>query len=77
MTSAVTLKEIERIFEVIDRLGLSRERVVIPLRSAVAGCVRRLPDGRFEIVVDCAVGFETWLAGLASELRAYGFGEDA
>jgi len=30
----------ERIFEVIDRLGLSRERVVIPLRPAVPGAVR-------------------------------------
>jgi hypothetical protein len=28
---AVTLAEIERIFEVLDRLGISREAVVIPL----------------------------------------------
>ncbi len=77
MTATVTLTEIERIFEVIDRLGLSRERVVIPLRPAVPGRVRRLPDGRFELVVDGAVSFETWLDGLAGELRAYGFGEDA
>lgn len=77
MTAAVTLKEIERIFEVIDRIGLSRERVVIPLRPALPGGVRRLPDGRFEIVVDAAEAFETWLAGLATELRVHGFGEDA
>ena len=77
MTAAVTLKEIERIFEVIDRRGLSRERVVIPLRPAVPGGVRQLPDGRFEIVVDGALPFEAWLEGLATELRGYGFGEDA
>ena len=76
MTAAVTLKDIERIFEVTDPLGLSRERVVIPLRPAVPGGVRRLPDGRFEIVVDGAVPFEAWLDGLANDLRVYGFGED-
>jgi len=76
MTAAVTLKEIERIFEVLDRLGLSRERVVIPLRPAVPGGVRRLPDGRVELTVDGALPFETWLEGLASELRMYGCDED-
>jgi len=76
MTAAVTLKVIERIFEVIDRLGLSRERVVISLRPAVPGWVRRVADGRFEIVGDGAVPFETWVEGLASELRVHGFGED-
>ena len=35
--TAVTLKEIERIFEILDRLGISREAVVIPLRPTHPG----------------------------------------
>ena len=40
---AVTMREIERIFEVTDRLGIHREQLVIPLgaapsRAACAGC---------------------------------------
>src|SRR5207244_728970 len=37
--AAVTLAEIERIFAILDRLGLSREAVVIPLRPAHPGGV--------------------------------------
>ena len=42
---AVTLAEIERIFEVLARLDISREAVIIPLRPAHPGGVRRLPNG--------------------------------
>jgi hypothetical protein len=31
---AITLKEIEAIFTITDELGLSRETLVIPLRTA-------------------------------------------
>ena len=50
--TAVTLPVIERIFEVLERLGISREAVVIPLKPASPGTVRKLPNGKFEIVVD-------------------------
>lgn len=33
VSSAVTLKDIEKIFAVLERVGISREAVVIPLRS--------------------------------------------
>jgi hypothetical protein len=49
--TAVTLTEIEKIFGVLERLGISREAVIIPLRPAAPGSVRRLPNGKFEIVV--------------------------
>ena len=41
--AAVRLAEIERIFEILDRLGISREAVVIPLRPVHPGAVRVLP----------------------------------
>jgi hypothetical protein len=70
----VTLKEIERIFEITDALGLSREALVIPLRPRYPGSVRRLPNGNYEIVVDAQADFDQWLnwlrSRLSEELRA-------
>jgi hypothetical protein len=68
--SAVTLHEIEKVFTVLERLGISREAVVIPLRPAVPGSVRRLPNGKFEIIVDAAVPLDDWLPILEEQLRA-------
>ncbi len=62
---AVTLKEIERIFEVIERFDISREAVVIPLRPASPGRVELLKNGKLEIVVDSEQPFEEYLAALA------------
>ncbi len=66
MLDAVTFAEISRIFEVTDKLGLHRESVVIPLMSRQPGRVRRLPNGKIEIVVD--KDFDAWLQGLEDAL---------
>ena len=68
MLEAVTIREIERIFEVTDRLGIHRESLVIPLRPRPGGGVRRMAGGKLELVADTA-DFEAWLAGLEPELR--------
>jgi hypothetical protein len=68
--TAVTLPVIERVFEVLDRLGISREAVVIPLRPASPGTVRKLPSGKFEIVVDADTPLDAWLPELERRLRA-------
>ena len=68
MLEAVTMREIQRIFEVTDRMGIHREQVVIPLLPRHPGRVRRMPGGKLEIVVD-SEDFETWLAGLEDALR--------
>ena len=70
MLKAVTLKEIERIFEILDRHDISREAVVIPLKPASPGTVRKLPNGKFEIVVDADTPLDTWLPELEQRLRA-------
>ena len=61
---AITLAEIERIFAILDRLGISREAVVIPLRPVHPGGVRILPNGKLEIRVESEVPFDTWLPEL-------------
>jgi len=70
MLSVVTLDEIEKIFTVLERLGISREAVVIPLRPGAPGSVRRLPNGRFEILVDAQVPIDDWLPVVERELRS-------
>jgi len=70
MLKEVTLREIEAIFAVTDALGISRESLVIPLAPRRPGRVRRMPDGRIEIVVDAERDFAEFVAGLEGELRA-------
>jgi hypothetical protein len=66
---AIGLREIEKIFAVTDALGLSREAVVIPLRTATPGGLRILPNRKLEIVVNGGIGFEKWLSALEGEIR--------
>ena len=70
MPKAVTLKEIEKVFAVLEPLGISREAVIIPLRPEHPGRLRRLPSGKLEIIVERDVGeFEAWLTNLARQVR--------
>ena len=69
MLKAVTLKEIERIFAVIDPMGISREAVEIPLRTEDPGRVSILKNGKLEIVVERDGDFEDWIKGLEAQIR--------
>ena len=69
MLEAVTMREIQRIFEVTDRLGIHREQVVIPLLPRHPGRVRKMPGGKLEIVVD-SNDFEAWIGRLEENLRS-------
>jgi len=66
---AIGLGEIERIFEVLERLGISREAVVIPLRPEHPGRIRTLPNGKVEIVVESEGTLTDWLPVLEGLLR--------
>ena len=68
MLKEVTQREIERIFAVTDPLGISREALVIPLLPRPGGRLRRMPNGKIEIVVDAA-DFEGFVARLPGELE--------
>lgn len=69
MLQAVGMNEINKIFEVIDALGIHREAVVIPLGPAKSR-VRRLPSGKLEIIVDAEKPFDEWLQELPDLIRA-------
>jgi hypothetical protein len=68
--TAVTLREIERVFAILDRLGVSREAVVIPLRPVHPGTLRVLPNGKLEIQIESETPFEAWLPELERMIRA-------
>lgn len=68
MLKAVTMKEIERIFEVLDAMNISREAVVIPLRPENPGRVSIMKDGKLEIVVERDGEFEDWVSGLRAQI---------
>ncbi|MBF6560948.1 MAG: hypothetical protein IVW56_11710 [Candidatus Binataceae bacterium] len=70
MLKAVGLKEIEAIFSITDALGISREALVIPLRTEVPGRLKLLGDGKLEIVVDRDAAFDQWLTHLEDRIRA-------
>lgn len=69
MLEAVTIREIEAIFEVTDRLGIHRESLVIPLLPRHPGRVRRMPNGKIEIVVESEGALEDFVGGLEAQLR--------
>ena len=70
MLKAVTLKEIERIFTVTDAMGISREALVIPLRTETPGRIKMISGGKLEIVVEKDGDFEDWLSRLEPQIRA-------
>jgi hypothetical protein len=70
LLKAVTLKEIERIFEIIEPMGISREAVVIPLRPDHPGQVRMLPNGKLEIIVERDDDLDQWMSGLKERIEA-------
>ena len=69
MLEAVGMNEINKIFAVIDAMGIHREAVVIPLGTG-KGRVRRLPSGKLEIVVDAETPIDDWLRGLPALIEA-------
>jgi hypothetical protein len=69
MLDAVGMEEINKIFAVTDGMGIHRESLVIPLATGT-GRVRRLPNGKLEILVDAATPIDEWLRGLPEMIRA-------
>lgn len=74
MLQMVSFKHINQILELTDRLGLSREWVEIPLSPASPGIVRKLANGKLEIVVDADLPFDQWLASLEAQIKQVGGG---
>jgi len=69
MLEAVGMNEINKIFAVTDAMGVHRESVVIPLGTG-KGRVRKLLNGKLEIIVDAETPIDEWLKGLPELIRA-------
>ena len=69
MLEAVGMNEINKIFAVIDALGIHREAVVIPLGTG-KGRVRKMLNGKLEIIVDAETPIDEWLLGLPELIKA-------
>ena len=65
----VSFSHISRILGVTDSLGLNREWVEIPLSPESPGTVRRLTNGKLEIIVDADQPFEDWLKSLPKHIQ--------
>lgn len=66
---AVSFQHISRILDLTDTLGINREWVEIPLSPENPGIVRKLPNGKLEIIVDADQPFDTWLGTLEQQIR--------
>jgi hypothetical protein len=69
MPQGVQLAQIERIFAILDRLDISREAVIIPLRPQGTGSVKRLTNGKLEIIVPADLPFDEWYASLEGAIK--------
>jgi len=69
MLEVVGMNEINKIFAVTDAMGVHRESVVIPLGTG-KGRVRKLLNGKLEIIVDAETPIDEWLKGLPELIRA-------
>ncbi len=67
--TVVSFTHISRILGVTDSLGLNREWVEIPLSPESPGVVRRLTNGKLEIIVDADQPFEDWLRSLPKHIQ--------
>ena len=67
--AAVTMREIDAVFEILDRLGISREAVVIPLKPVHPGGIKTLANCKVEICVDSETPLVDWLPELERLLR--------
>jgi hypothetical protein len=71
----VGMKEIFQIFAVTDDLGISREMVEIPLGPEHPGRVRKLPNGKYEIVIESTEPLDEWILKFKEEITKLHLGE--
>jgi len=65
----VRMREINQIFAVTDRLGISREWIEIPLGPETPGRVSKTSKGKFQIIVDATVPIDQWVRTMEVELQ--------
>jgi hypothetical protein len=74
MTRPIGMAEMNRVFEVIDALGISREAITVPLLPSGDGLVETLPGGKVRIVIPDGSPLDAWLPTLRRRLEEIGLG---
>ncbi len=69
MSDTVSFQQINQILELTDGLDINREWVEIPLGAESPGVVRKLDNGKLEIIVDADIPFDEWIGTLESKIR--------
>ncbi len=69
MSDAVSFQQINQILELTDDLEINREWVELPLGAESPGVVRKLENGKLEIIVDGDQPFDEWLGTLEEKIR--------
>jgi len=67
---AVSFQQITKILELTDELNLSREWVEIPLSPESPGSIKKLPNGKLEVVVDADIPFDEWFPTIQEKIQA-------
>ena len=66
---AVSFQQISQILELTDQLNISREWVEIPLSPESPGIVKKLANGKLEVVVDADIPFDEWFPSLEKKIQ--------
>lgn len=72
----LTMDQMNRVFDVIDDLELSREKIQVELLPAGDGAVERLPGGRLGVTLPAKRPLDDWLPTLRARLVELATPED-
>ena len=64
----VGMAQMRKIFEIIDKLGIHREKIEVPLKPKGAGSIEMLDSGIARIILPEDKSLEEWLPTLEAEL---------
>ncbi|MBI2931181.1 MAG: hypothetical protein HYY16_05985 [Planctomycetes bacterium] len=64
----LTAKQIDRVHDVTDSLGLKRLAIIVPLPAAETGGETVMPDGNLLICAPYGTRFDSWFVGLRERL---------
>ena len=73
----LTAEQVERIYQVCDRLSIHRDWVVVPLNAAEEGAELMQPDGKILLRPPGGAKFEPWLSELPERLQHLPLGRAA
>lgn len=71
----IGMEEMNRIFDVVDDLEISRESIQVELLPEGDGAIEKLATGKIRIVLPASNDLSGWLSTLEQTLRRLGSGE--